>query len=101
MAGSLDFVIRDPMYGTASKTAYTGTAGSVTVNHQAQSVLIWVSTVAYVAIGKTATTGDLPLPANAPIIMPVPNSAQTGSPITVSAIQDSTDRNMYCIAMAE
>lgn len=101
MAGSLSFVIRDPMYGTASKTSYTGTAGSTTVNQQAQSVLLWTSTVAFVAIGKTATTGDLPLPANAPIIIPIPASAQTGAPITVSAIQDSTGGSLYCIAMAE
>lgn len=101
MAGSLQFVIRDPLYGTGQKVAYTGTAGSVTVPQNTQSVLIWVSSVAMVRIGATATTADLPLPANAPIIIPITLPQQTGGPITVSAIQDSAGGNMYCIAMAE
>ena len=100
MAGGYDQVIRDPIYGSATKTAYTGTAGSTTVPHNTQSVLVWVSSVAFVKVGGTATTGDLPLPANAPIIIPVRSNQTTGSPITVSAIQDSAGGNLYCIAMA-
>ena len=99
MAASLGIVIRRPTYGTASKTAYTGTAGSTTIPGTASSVLVWLTTVGYVRIGGTATTSDLPLPANAPIIIPTDNT--TGAPITVSAIQDSSGGNMYCIAMAD
>ena len=99
MAASLGLVIRRPSYGTATKTAYTGTAGSTTVPGYTASVLLWCSTAAYVRVGATATTADLPLPANAPIIIPTDNT--TGAPITVSAIQDSAGGNLYCIAMAD
>lgn len=100
MAGSLSDVLRDPLYGTASKTSYTGTAGSTTVPDGAQSVLLWATTVAYVKVGGTATTADLPLPANAPIIIPIRSNQHTGAPITISAIQDSAGGSLYCIAMA-
>jgi hypothetical protein len=101
MAGSMDKVIRDPIYGNGSKTSYTGTAGSATISKDSQSVLVWCSTVAYVRIGTTATTADLPIPANAPIILPVPLSVQNGQAITVSAIQDTTGGSLYCIGLAE
>lgn len=99
MSGALSFVIRHPMYGSGSKTSYSGTAGIVTVPANTETVLIWCSSAAFVRVGATATTSDLPLPANAPIIIPVTN--QTGAPITVSAIQDSASGSMYCIGMAE
>lgn len=99
MAASLGLVIRHPIYGSGSKTAYTGTAGTVTVPGTTASVMIWVSTAAFVRVGGTATTSDLPLPANAPII--IPTTSTTGAPITVSAIQDASNGNMYVIAMAE
>lgn len=101
MAGGSNFVIRTPMYGTGTKTAYTGTAGSATVPGNTQSVLVWVSSVAFVRVGAVATTADLPLPLNAPIILPVPNNLSTGAPITVSAIQDSAGGNLYVFAMAD
>ena len=99
MAASLGLVIRRPIYGSASKTAYTGTAGSTTVPPYTASVLLWCSTAAYVRVGATATTTDLPIPANAPIIIPTDNT--TGAPITVSAIQDAAGGNLYCIGMAD
>lgn len=99
MAASLGLVIRRPIYGSATKTAYTGTAGSTTVPPYTASVLLWCSTAAYVRVGGTATTADLPLPANAPIIIPTDNT--TGAPITVSAIQDVANGNLFCIAMAD
>lgn len=99
MAASLGLVIRRPIYGSASKTAYTTAAGSTTVPSYTASVLIWCSTAAYVRVGAAAATTDLPLPANAPIIIPTDNT--TGAPITVSAIRDSQDGNLYCIAMAD
>ena len=96
---TLNAVIRRPIYGTGTKTAYTGTAGSTSVPPTTQSVLVWCSTAAYVAVGKTATTADIPLPANAPCIIPIDNP--TGGPITVSAIQDASGGNLYCVAMAD
>jgi hypothetical protein len=99
MAASLGLVIRRPIYGSASKTAYTGTAGSTTVPPYTASVLLWCSTAAYVRVGATATTTDLPIPANAPIIIPTDNT--TGAPITVSAIQEVANGNLFCIAMAD
>ena len=99
MAASLGLVIRRPVYGSASKTSYTGTAGSTTVPSYTASVLLWCSSAAYVRVGAAATTADLPLPANAPIIIPTDNT--TGAPITVSAIQDTAGGNLYCIAMAD
>jgi hypothetical protein len=99
MAASLGLVIRRPIYGSATKTAYTGTAGSTTVPPYTASVLLWCSTAAYVRVGATATTTDLPIPANAPIIIPTDNT--TGAPITVSAIQEVANGNLFCIAMAD
>lgn len=99
MAASLGLVIRRPIYGSATKTAYTGTAGSTTVPPYTASVLLWCSTAAYVRVGGTATTADLPIPANAPIIIPTDNT--TGAPITVSAIQEVANGNLFCIAMAD
>ena len=99
MAASLGLVIRRPIYGSASKTAYTGTAGSTTVPPYTASVLRWCSTAASGRVGATATTTDLPIPANAPIIIPTDNT--TGAPITVSAIQEVANGNLFCIAMAD
>ena len=101
MAGSLNFVIRDPIYGSGTKTAYTGVAGSTTVPPSTQSVLVWCSSAAFVRVGAAATVADLPLPANAPIIIPVAQSNIIGSAIVVSAIQDTAGGNLYCFAMAE
>lgn len=101
MAGSPDFVLRDPIFGSGGKVSYTGTAGSATLPQNSQSVLVWLSTVGYVRVGGTATTADLPLPANAPIMIPIPTTVQTGGPITLSAVQDSSGGSMYYIAMAE
>ena len=99
MAGTLTSVVRHPIYGTGQKVSYTGTAGSVTVPGYTASVLCWCTTVAYVRVGATATTTDVPLPANAPVI--IPTNFGSGAPITVSAIQDSAGGNLYVVAMAE
>jgi phage baseplate assembly protein gpV len=81
--------------------AYTAAAGSLTVNQNASSVMVWCSTAAFVRVGTTATVTDMPVPANAPVIIPIPSSAQTGSAITVSAIQDTTGGTLYAIGLAE
>ena len=101
MAGANNFVIRDPQFGSGTKTSYTGTPGNTTVPAECQSILVWCTTVAMVAIGKTATTADVPVPANAPIILPIPFSAKTGAPVIVSAIQDSSSGSLYCIGLLE
>lgn len=99
MSASLTSVIRRPLYGTGQKVAYTGTAGSVTLPPYTASVLVWCSTAAMVRVGATATTADLPIPANAPIIIPTSND--TGAPVIVSGVQDATGGTMYVIAMAD
>ena len=99
MAGSLTSVIRHPIYGKGQKVAYTGTAGSATFPSYSGSFMIWTTTIAYVKVGGTATTADLALPANAPII--IPTNFGDGSDITVSAIQDASAGNMYVIPLAE
>ncbi len=96
---SLSLVLRRPTYGTGKKTAYTGTAGSTTVPADANVVIVWCTSEAYVKIGGTATTADLPLPAN--VVAQIPVTNKTGAPITVSAIQDSEGGNMFCIGAAE
>jgi hypothetical protein len=101
MAGGNNFVIRDPKFGSGSKTSYTGTAGTTTVDAGCQSVLVWCSSVAFVAIGRAALTTDVPVPANAPIILPIPITLVTGAPIVVSAIQDSAGGNLYCCGLLE
>lgn len=101
MSASLSSVIRRPIYGTGQKVAYTGTAGSVVLPSYTASVLVWCSTAAFVRVGAVATATDLPIPANAPIIIPTGGSTDTGAPITVSAIQDATGGTLYVIGMAD
>ena len=96
---SLTLTLRRPTYGSGSKTAYTDTAGSTTIPADSNSVIVWCSSDAFVAVGKTATSADLPLPAMAVAIIPIDN--KSGGPITVSAIQDSGAGDMYCIGCAE
>jgi hypothetical protein len=92
--------IRRAMYGSGQKVAYTGTAGSTTpMPVQANSILVWLSTAGYVRVGGTATTADLPLPANAPVIIPI--DSNTGAGVIVSAIQDASGGNMYAFAMVD
>jgi hypothetical protein len=96
---ALTLVLRRPVYGTGKKVAFTDTAGSVSLPAETRTVIIWCSEDAYVAVGKTATTADMPLPAG--VVAQVPVDNRTGGPITVSAIQDATGGNMFCIAAAE
>ena len=79
-----------PLNGTGQVVAYTGTAGTSTeVGAQTRRVWVWVSTVAHVAVDKTATTSDMPLPANTPIVIDV----RPGQ--TISAIQAASNGNLY------
>lgn len=96
---NLTAVIRRPIYGGGQKVAYTGTAGSVTITQTANSVMIYCSTAAYVRVGGTATTADVPIPANAPIVLPCDGLG--GGTITVSAIQDASGGNLFVMPLAD
>jgi len=57
--------------------------------------MVWCTTDAYVAVGAgvTATTADLPLPANTPISIVVPQT--NGAVWRVSALQISAGGDVY------
>lgn len=79
-----------PLVGTGQEVAYTGTAGSSSaVGAQTRRVWVWVTTVAYVAVGQAATTADMPLPANTPVVLDI----RPGQ--IVSAIQSAAGGNLY------
>lgn len=92
-------VIRRPIYGEGKKVAYTGTAGSVTITQTANAVLVYCSTAAYVRVGATATTSDVPVVANVPLVLPCDGLG--GGPITVSAIQDASGGNLFAMPLAD
>lgn len=96
---ALTLTQRRPRYGTGQKVAYTDTAGSASLPPETRTVIISCSTNAYVRVGATATTADLFLPEG--VIAEIPVDNVNGGPVTVSAIRDSADGNLYCIAAAE
>lgn len=79
--------------GGGQSVAYTGTAGTISnaVAAQTYAVLVWCSTDAYVVTGSspTATTADLPLPANIPVILKIRPGEK------VSAVQISSGGTLY------
>lgn len=80
----------------AQTTTYTGTAGTVTGWPAGpRGVWVVVTTPAYIRVGNsvTATTSDLYVPGNVPVVINVPESAKTT--FTVSAIQVSTGGSVY------
>lgn len=103
MAATLTLTARRIMFGQGQKKAYTGTAAAVdnAMPASASSVMVWCSSAAYVSVGvnPTATTADLPIPANAPVVIPLDN--QTGAGWKVSAVQDSTGGNLYICPLAD
>lgn len=88
--------VLDDAQFTARTASFTGTAGS-TDSWPAgpQGVVVWTTTAAYIRVGSdaTATTADMPIPANTPIPFEVP--AGTGAPWRVSAIQVSSGGTLY------
>jgi hypothetical protein len=96
---ALTLTQRRPRYGTGQKVAYTDSAGSASLPPETRTVIISCSTDAYVRVGAAATTADLFLPAG--VIAQIPVDNITGSPIIVSAIRDTVDGSLYCIAAAE
>jgi len=83
--------------GTSQVKAYTGTAGTITngVGAQTYVVRVWCSTAAYIAFGAspTATTSDIPVPANTPEYFIVTPGQK------VSAIQQSSGGNLHVTEM--
>lgn len=108
MSANLTLVLRRPMYGKGLSVAYTGTAGTTGVlPQQANSVMLWCTTAAWVALVGTssgvATTADVPIPANTPIILPVerPTSPGTDPNIWVSAVQVAAGGTLYVVALSD
>lgn len=87
----------NPLNGyPAYSVAFTGTAGSTTAWPSGpDGVVVWCTTDAYIRVGEgvTATTSDMPIPANTPIPFIVPDG--TGAPWRVSAIRVSADGTLY------
>ena len=87
----------NPLNGyPAYSVAFTGTAGSTTAWPPGpEGVVVWCTTDAYIRVGEgvTATTSDMPIPANTPIPFVVPDG--TGAPWRVSAIRVSADGTLY------
>lgn len=88
--------VLDDAQFTARTASFTGTAGSTDLWPAGpQGVVVWTTTAAYIRVGSdvTATTADMPIPANTPIPFEVP--AGTGAPWRVSAIQVSSGGTLY------
>jgi len=80
----------------AKTVAYSGTAGTTsTWDAGPQGVVVWCTTDAYVVIGEgvTATSASTPIPGNTPIPFIVPQG--TGAPWRVSALQVSSNGDLY------
>lgn len=85
--------------GTTQVVAYTGTAGTISnaVGGSGSVVIrVWLSTAGYIAVGAepTATTSDIPMPANTPEYFIVSAGDK------VSAIQASSGGNLHVTAMS-
>lgn len=89
----------DPWKPGATQTkAYTGTAGTIdnAISAGITVVRVWLTTAGYIAIGSapTATTGDIPMPANVPEYFVVPQGSK------VSAIQASSGGTLSVTEMS-
>jgi len=84
--------------GATQVKAYTGTAGVIdnAVSSGINVVRVWLTTAGFIAIGSapTATTSDIPMPANTPEYFVVPPGAK------VSAIQSASGGNLYVTEMS-
>ena len=109
MSASLALTLRRLMQGKGQKVAYTGTAGTITnaLPQQANAVLVWCTTDAYVAVvgasNGVASTADIPLPANAMAIIPLerPTSPGTDPNLWVSAVRDSASGDLHVMPMVD
>lgn len=83
--------------GITQVKAYTGTAGTIdnAISSGITVIRVWLSTAGYIAIGAapTATTSDIPMPANTPEYFVVPPGSK------VSAIQSASGGNLFVTEM--
>lgn len=83
--------------GATQTKAYTGTAGTIdnAIGEGINVIRVWLSTAGYIAIGSspTATTSDIPMPANTPEYFIVPPGSK------VSAIQASSGGTLHVTEM--
>lgn len=86
--------------GVTQTVSYTSTAGTITnaVSSGVQVIRVWLSTAGYVAIGTapTATTSDIPMPANTPEYFIVPPGGST----KVSAVQSASGGSLFVTEMS-
>lgn len=84
--------------GTTQVASYTGTAGTISnaVGSQTRVVRVWLSTAGYIAFGAapTATTSDIPMPANTPEYFIIAPGEK------VSAIQSASGGNLHVTEMS-
>jgi hypothetical protein len=84
--------------GISQSVAYTDTAGTITnaISAQVQVIRVWCTTIAHIAIGAspTATTSDIPVPANTPEYFIVPPGSK------VSAIRSADSGTLYVTEMS-
>lgn len=83
--------------GTSQIKAYTGTAGVIdnAIADGITVVRVWLTTAGFISIGSapSATTSDIPMPANTPEYFVVPPKSK------VSAIQLSAGGNLHVTEM--
>lgn len=84
--------------GATQSVAYTGTAGTISnaVGAQTYQVRVWCTSQAYIAFGAspTATTSDIPIPANTPEYFTITPGQK------VSAVRDSTSGTLFVTEMS-
>lgn len=56
--------------------AYTGTAGTIDQKIIGDTLMVYCTTDAWIALGKTATVTDTPIPAYTPMFIPMPTNTQ-------------------------
>ena len=83
--------------GITQVKAYTGTAGTIdnAISTGITVIRVWVTTAAFIKIAAspTATTSDIPMPANTPEYFVVPPGSK------VSAIQSASGGSVYVTEM--
>lgn len=83
--------------GITQTKAYTGTAGVIDdpISDGITIIRVWLTTAGFIAIGAspTATTSDIPMPANTPEYFVVPPGSK------VSAVQSSSGGNLFVTEM--
>lgn len=84
--------------GATQTVSYTGTAGTISsaIGEGTNVVRVWTSTAAYIAFGAspTATSSDIPIPANTPEYFLISPGHK------VSAIQQSSGGNLFVTEMS-